>query len=125
MKKYGTFILSLIIITLYSCNNSTTSTGTGKENKAEVAIEQPNDTAFFANDTILLDSYVPDSPKLTANVALKNIVLNNNAATEKAVAEISYILTGEESKSITEAGNNVIHFCVGYKIHRIKIITVN
>ena len=108
MKKYGTFILSLMIFTLYSCNNSTTSTGTGKENKAEAAIEQPNDTAFFANDTILLDSYVPNSPKLTANIALQNIVLNNNAATEKAVAEISYILTGEEGKSIAEAGNRYI-----------------
>lgn len=108
MKKYGTFILALIIITLYSCNNGTTSTSTGKENKAEAAIEQPNDTAFFANDTILLDSYVPDSPKLTANVTLQNVVLNNNVATEKAIAEISYVLTGEESKSITEAGNRCI-----------------
>lgn len=108
MKKYGTFILSLIIITLYSCNNSTTSTSTGKKNDAEAAIEQPNDTAFFANDTILLDSYVPDSPMLTANVTLQNIVLNNNAATEKAIAEISYVLTGEESKSIAEAGNRYI-----------------
>lgn len=108
MKKYGTFILSLIIITLYSCNNGTTSTSSGKESKTEAAIEQPNDTAFFANDTIPLDSYVPDSPKLTANVALQNIVLNNNVATEKAIAEISYVLTGEESKSITEAGNRYI-----------------
>ena len=108
MKKYGTFILSLIIITLYSCNNGTTATSAGKKNDAEAAIEQPNDTEFFANDTIPLDSYVPDSPKLTANVTLQNIVLNNNAATEKAIAEISYILTGEESKSITEAGNRYI-----------------
>ena len=108
MKKYGTFILSLMIFTLYSCNNGTTSKSTGKKNDVETVIEQPNDTAFFANDTILLDSYVPNSPKLTANIALQNIVLNNNAATEKAVAEISYILTGEEGKSIAEAGNRYI-----------------
>lgn len=109
MKKYGIFILSLIFITICSCHNGTTSTSADKESKAEVAIEQPNDTAFFANDTILLDSNVPDSPKLTANVTLQNIVLNNNAATEKAIGEISYILTGdEESKSIAEAGNRYI-----------------
>ena len=90
MKKYGTFILSLMIFTLYSCNNGTTSKSTGKKNDVETVIEQPNDTAFFANDTILLDSYVPNSPKLTANIALQNIVLNNNAATEKAVAALLF-----------------------------------
>lgn len=107
MKKYAAFILSLIIITLYSCDNNGRVTISG-DSDTTPATGQQNDTALYVNDTIPLDSYVLDSPTMKLKLMLAGITLKNGAATEKAVNEISYILTGSDSKSIAEAGNKYI-----------------
>lgn len=111
MKKCGLLILSLMIITFCSCNNSGNehSKGTLSDSNANVvATGEQNDTALYVNETIPLDSYVHNSPTMKLKLMLAGITLNNNAATEKAVNEISYALTGSDGKSIAEAGNKYI-----------------
>ena len=109
MKKCG--ILASVLILLAAC--------TGKKNieennpadqKAKETVtasaslkESPQPATITISDSIPLDPGDSKSPALRVDLSIEPLVLNNIAATEKALNEISYTLTGKETGSLEAA----------------------
>ena len=113
MKKCGTLIFSLLLAALCSCNPQSNAKSTQTDAKPEPVAEQPKETPVTLCDTIPLDSYSPDSPTLDYSIMLEPLKLNNDAATEKAVMSISYVICGRECSSLTQASESYINRLTG------------
>ena len=108
MKKCGIISLTLLALTICSCNGGKADKATNVNSAGtatETITQQQN---VVINDTVKLDSYTDNSPVMRIDVTLEPVVLANPAATGKAVREVSYIITGSEYDDLTTAGAQYI-----------------
>lgn len=102
MKKCGTFILSFVIATLFSCG------GNNKSQTDSIADKKAQISCFELHESYKLSDMANNSPALTIDISLPVINTGNSLTDENINRTIAYTLFESQTTSIEKACNEFV-----------------